>query len=122
MHNEDLARVRRIPFVSSFRNLINSLLIRGRPGRWIFMFIWFRIDPTVRLRVVCVSQIVLLKFSSLFRGSFHNSLALLGTVGHPPASLAWVLDLSGLYACSSSRSPRSPLAWTAPLLVNITYL
>jgi hypothetical protein len=79
------------------------------------MFIWLRIDPTVRLRVVCAANRFRSKFLFLFRGSFHTSLLLLGAVRHPlpvyhfPAALPLMLNLSGLYTrCSSPPKPSFP--------------
>ena len=73
------------------------------------MFVWLRIDPTVRLRVVCAPQIALLNFSFLFRGLFHTSLVLLGAVGHPLPVHHFpvlMLNLSWLYGrCSSPPKP-----------------
>jgi hypothetical protein len=77
----------------------HCFVIRGRPGRWIFMLIWLRIHPTVRLRVVCVPQFALLKISFLFRASFHTSLALFSAFGHSlpvhhfPAASSLMLNL-----------------------------
>ena len=69
-------------------------------------------------------QIAVLKILFLFRASFYNSLALLGAVGHPPGITSlhhhhWCWTS---LTCSSSRSPGSPLAWTAPVSVNVVYL
>jgi hypothetical protein len=93
----------------------HCFVIRGRPGRWIFMFVWLRIDPTVRLRVVCMPQIALLKISFPFRDSSHTSLALLGAVGHSllvhhfPTASSLILDLPGYYACYFSPGALVPL-------------
>jgi len=68
----------------AFRFVVSNshcFVIRGRLGRWIFMFVWLSIDPTVRLRVVCVPQFALLKFSFLFVLR-STPLALLGAFGH----------------------------------------
>jgi hypothetical protein len=89
----------------------HRFVIRGRPGRWIFMLILLRIHPTVRLRVVCVPQFALLKISFLFRASFHTSLALFSAFGdslpvhHFPAASSLMLNLMGLYASYFSLEP-----------------
>ena len=113
---------------NTFRFVVSrshQFVIRERPGRWILMFIWLRIDPTVRLWVICMPQIALLEISFLFHASFHNSLALLGAVDHPRriTSLHHHHRCWTSLACSSSpRIPRFPLAWTSPVPVNTVYL